>query len=157
MRWCSRRTGDANGEPLMIASDIGAGRVIAFGGETWVLAPRSDQGQAAHRRFWRQVTFWLSHKEDEGNDKVKLTLDRRSISVGETLGFEVTARDAKNVPIPNLTYQAAITLEGQKKRRTGSVYNEADKARRFLPRTRPGRPVPSDGHRQTERRGGWSR
>lgn len=128
------RTGDANGEPLMIASDIGAGRVIAFGGETWVWPRASDQGQAAHRRFWRQVTFWLSHKEDEGNDKVKLTLDRRSISVGETLGFEVTARDAKNVPIPNLTYQATITLEGAKKNEEPvPVYNEADKARGSYP------------------------
>lgn len=128
------RSGDPNGEPLMIASDIGAGRVIAFGGETWVWPRASEQGRAAHRKFWRQVTFWLSHKEDEGDDKVKLTLDSRRLSVGETLGFSVTARDAKNLPIPNLTYHAAVTQEGSKTpEEPVPVYNERDEARGSFP------------------------
>ncbi|SIO60881.1 Uncharacterized membrane protein [Singulisphaera sp. GP187] len=128
------RSGDPNAEPLMIASDSGAGRVVAFGGETWVWPRASEQGQAAHRRFWRQVTFWLSHKEDEGEDKVKLTLDTRKVSVGETLGFTVTARDAKNVPIPNLTYQAAVTIEGSKTPEDPvPVYKEGEAARGSYP------------------------
>ena len=128
------RTGDPNAEPLMIASDIGAGRVIAFGGETWVWPRASDQGQAAHRKFWRQVTFWLSHKEDEKDNNIKLTLDSRSLAVGDTLGFAVTARDAKNMPIPNLTYQAAVTLEGSKKpEEPVPAYHEGDEARGSYP------------------------
>ena len=144
------RTGDPNAEPLMIASETGAGRVIAFGGETWVWPRASDQGQAAHRKFWRQVIFWLSHKEDEGDDKIKLTLDTPpDRGGGEARASTVTARDAKNVPIPNLTYQAAVTLEGSKNpEEPVPVYNEGDESSRLLPGDRPVRRVSSDGHRR---------
>jgi len=129
------RSGDAKGEPVMIAGEPGKGRVIAFGGETWVWARESEQGIAAHRRFWRQVTFWLAHKEDEGADKIKLALDRRRLSRGETLGFTVTARDAKNQPIPNLTYQATVTSMDEKKptEEPVNVYAEGEAAKGSFP------------------------
>ena len=45
----------ARPEPLMVGQETGQGRVLAFGGETWVWARASDEGRAAHRKFWRQV------------------------------------------------------------------------------------------------------
>ena len=38
-------------EPVMISMDMGAGRVIAFGGETWVWARQTEEGRLAHRKF----------------------------------------------------------------------------------------------------------
>lgn len=128
------RTGDANAEPIMVAGEPGAGRVVAFGGETWVWPRASNQGLIAHRKFWRQVTFWLAHKEDDGDNKIKLTLEERRFAVGENLRFSVTARDAKNLPIPNVTYKATVTAEGAKTpEETVPVYNEGELARGTYP------------------------
>jgi uncharacterized membrane protein len=99
-------------EPLMMSMEVGQGRVIAYGGDTWVWARTSEEGRNAHRKFWRQSIFWLSHKEDDGDNHVKLTLDRRRVGVGEKLELTATARDAKGAPIPNVEYEAKIDREG---------------------------------------------
>ncbi|MGD0041885.1 MAG: glutamine amidotransferase, partial [Isosphaeraceae bacterium] len=100
-------------EPLMIAMDgPGAGRVIAYGGDTWVWARAFEEGRIAHRKFWRQVIFWLSHKENQGDNQVKLNLDRRRLSVGQNLEMTVTARDAKGAPLNGLTYETKVEREG---------------------------------------------
>ncbi len=62
-----------SGEPLMVGMDVGQGRVIAFGGETWSwYRALNEQGLLAHRRFWRQAILWLAHKEDKGENEVKI-------------------------------------------------------------------------------------
>jgi hypothetical protein len=94
--------------PLMIELEAGKGRVLAFGGETWVWARASDEGRLAHRKFWRQVIFWLAHREDKGDNQVKLALDRRRIAVGQKLELTATARDSKNVPIMGVEYETII-------------------------------------------------
>ena len=100
--------------PIMVGMETGKGRVLAFGGETWVWARASDEGRLAHRKFWRQVIFWLAHSEDKGENQVKLTLDRRRIAVGQRLDLTATARDAKNVPIVGVEYE---TIDRAAKRR----------------------------------------
>jgi uncharacterized membrane protein len=102
-----------NPEPLMLSMDYGKGRVVAYGGETWVWArATSEEGRRAHRKFWRQCIFWLSHKEDDGENRVKLTLDRRRVRVGEKLELTASTRDAKGAAIPNVTYECKIEREG---------------------------------------------
>ena len=88
------------------------GRVIAYGGDTWVWARAFEEGRIAHRKFWRQVIFWLSHKENQGDNQVKLNLDRRRLSVGQNLEMTVTARDAKGAPLSGLTYETKVEREG---------------------------------------------
>ncbi len=44
-------------EPVMISMDFGQGRVIAFGGETWVWSRQTEEGRLAYRKFWRQIDF----------------------------------------------------------------------------------------------------
>ena len=105
-------SGCPNAEPVMISMDAGAGRVIAFGGETWVWARQTEEGRLAHRKFWRQSIFWLSHKEDDSENQVKLSLDRRRIGVGEKLELTATARDAKGAAILDATYECKIQREG---------------------------------------------
>ena len=101
----------------MVGMEAGSGRVLAFGGETWVWARASDEGRAAHRKFWRQVIFWLAHKEDKGENEVKLKLDARRVAVGQKLDFAVTARDAKGEPLPDVKYETKVDA----RRRTPSA------------------------------------
>jgi hypothetical protein len=98
-------------EPVMMGMDAGLGRVLAFGGETWVWARQTEEGRLAYRKFWRQTIFWLSHKEDDSENQVKLSLDRRRIGVGEKLELTATVRDAKGAPIPDATYECKIQRE----------------------------------------------
>jgi hypothetical protein len=97
-----------NRQPLMVSSEAGKGRVLAFGGETWLWARASDEGRLAHRKFWRQVIFWLAHREDKGENEVKLALETRRVSVGQKLDMTATAHDAKGVPIPGMDYNETI-------------------------------------------------
>jgi hypothetical protein len=97
--------------PIMIGMETGKGRVLAFGAETWVWARASDEGRLAHRKFWRQVIFWLAHREDKGENQVKIALDRRRIAIGQRLDLTATARDSKNVPIVGAEYETVIELQ----------------------------------------------
>lgn len=117
-------------EPLMVDQEVGKGRVLAFGGETWVWARFSDESQLAHRKFWRQAIFWLAHKEDQGETQVKVSLDRRRVAVGEKLELTVTARDAKNEPITDATFKTVVTrLAPNGKEEPVELYNQGDEAR----------------------------
>jgi beta-lactamase regulating signal transducer with metallopeptidase domain/uncharacterized membrane protein len=60
-----------NPEPLMVSMEVGKGRSIAYGGDTWVWYRASEESRLAHRKFWRQVVFWLSHKENQGDNRSK--------------------------------------------------------------------------------------
>ena len=96
----------------MMSMETGGGRVIAFGGETWVWARQTEEGRLAHRKFWRQSIFWLSHKEDDSENQVKLTVTPRRVGVGEKLELTATARDPKGAPIVDATYECKIEREG---------------------------------------------
>ena len=52
-----------DGEPLLVTQDVGKGRVLAFGGQTWMWARSGDRGRSAHRTFWRQALFWVGHRD----------------------------------------------------------------------------------------------
>jgi hypothetical protein len=118
----------------MISGESGGGRVLAFGGETWVWARESVEGQMAHRKFWRQMIFWLARKENQDGNKVKLTLDRRRLAVGEKLGLKATARDDKNQPIPNVEFRTTVTREAKDApSESVPLYNERDEARGSYP------------------------
>jgi hypothetical protein len=115
--------------PLMIGAEAGKGRAIAFGGETWVWARTTEEGRLAHRKFWRQVIFWLAHREDKGDNQVKLTLDHRRLAVGQKLELTVTVRDSKNAPITGVQYETKVEREGANKAEPIDLYTQGDEAK----------------------------
>jgi uncharacterized membrane protein len=118
-------------EPLLVAMDgPGAGRVIAYGGDTWVWARAFDEGRIAHRKFWRQVIFWLSHKENQGDNQIKLTLDRRRLSVGQNLEMTVTSRDPKGAALTGLSYETKVERDGPNPSpESVELYSQGDEAK----------------------------
>ena len=125
------QTPPPNPEPLLLAMDgPGAGRVIAYGGDTWVWARASEEGRLAHRKFWRQVIFWLSHKENQGDNQIKLNLDKRRISVGQKVELTVTARDSKGAPLTGVVYETKVEHEGLKpSSEPVELYTQGDESR----------------------------
>ena len=99
-------------EPIMLSMDTGKSRTIAYGGDTWVWARSSEEGRLAHRKLWRQIIFWLSHKENDSDSHVKLNLDPRRVAVGEKVEVSATARDAKGATIPNVKYETKVERDG---------------------------------------------
>ncbi len=97
------------GEPLMLSMEVGQGRVIAFGGETWPWYRSNEQSLLAYRRFWRQAILWLAHKEEQGENEVKIKPEKRRIAVGERLDLTAWARDSKREPIPDVQFQTTVT------------------------------------------------
>ncbi|CAN5709508.1 glutamine amidotransferase [soil metagenome] len=125
----------STGEPLMVRLEPGAGRTLAFGGETWPWYRAPDEtSQAAHRRFWRQAILWLARKEDEGERGVELRLDRRRLAIGQGLGLTAVARDEQDAPIPDARYEATINrLESERAESEGAasvdMYTQGNEAR----------------------------
>ena len=112
------------------ASTLGNSRTIAYGGDTWVWARSSEEGRLAHRKLWRQLIFWLSHKENDSENHVKLTLDRRRVAVGEKIELSATARDSKGTAIPNVRYETKIEREGpEPSPEPVDLYDQGDEAR----------------------------
>jgi hypothetical protein len=121
---------DGRPEPIMLSTDIGRGRTLVFGGETWVWSRTTDEGRAAHKKFWRQAILWLAHKEDQGDNQVKIKLDSRRIAMNQTLEFSVTARDSKGQPLPDVTYKGSLTREGAEDKPTDvQIYRQGDEGK----------------------------
>jgi uncharacterized membrane protein len=104
-----------DGPPLMVRQDFGAGRVLAFGGDTtylWVTDPR---GQQAHARFWKQVVLWLAH-QDEVEGSVWVKPDTRRLAAGGKLGFSVGVRGKGGLDLKDGQFEVQVV--GPKDTRT---------------------------------------
>ncbi|GIW87735.1 MAG: membrane protein [Isosphaeraceae bacterium] len=97
------------GDPVVAALEFGRGRSLAFAGETWPWYRASDQARLGHLNFWRNAILWLAHKEDEGENQVRLELDRRRVALGQKLDLTASARDPKGQPLTGVEYRATIT------------------------------------------------
>lgn len=98
-------------DPLIASITLGKGRTIAFGGETWHWARDFDKetSRVAHLNFWRNAILWLAHKEDEGENQVRVELDRRRVALGQKLDVSATARDGKGQPLEGVEIKATLT------------------------------------------------
>ena len=75
---------------------------------------------------------------------MKLSLDMRRIPVGQRLDFSLTAKDAKGVLIPDVTYEVKVELEGEGTPKytatPESLFNKGDQWQGFFsdPKAVPG-------------------
>ena len=127
--------GDGAKEPLLVSMDIGNGRTIAFGGETWIWSRGSEVGSLASIRFWRQAILWLAKKEDAGDNEVRLKLDRRRLAVGEKLDMTASAVDPKNELITDAEFTTTVTRTDtpDAKAEPVQLFPQGDSAKGFYP------------------------
>lgn len=95
------------GAPLLVAQDVGLGRVLAFAGDStwrWVLGGH----EAAHQRFWRQVILWLARKDQAGEGEVWVEIDPRRYAVGRRVEFTAGARTATGEAVSDARLEGEI-------------------------------------------------
>ncbi|MFO0427825.1 MAG: glutamine amidotransferase [Planctomyces sp.] len=103
-----------DGTPLLISQSVGASRVLAFAGDTtwqWALQGHPEE----HQRFWRQVIFWLTRKENDTQQRVWINADQRDLSPGQPALFSFGARDEQGNALPDASYELELLTPSQKK------------------------------------------
>jgi hypothetical protein len=104
----------ASGDPLLVSSEYGRGRVLAFAGDStyrwWQLGH-----QAEHKRFWRQVILWLAQREDDDRKDVWIKLPQRRYAPHAQVDFTAGARTVAGDPITDATITATLVApDGQR-------------------------------------------
>jgi uncharacterized membrane protein len=123
--------------PILLSRVFGAGRVLAFAGDTTHRWIRSPQSQAAHGRFWRQMVVWLAQQEDaEGSVWVKP--DMRRLRVQEDLGFAVGVRGKNGLDLKDGTFQVEIVAPGGVRQAVTTLRGTSDDRGTFTRTDEPG-------------------
>ncbi len=112
------------GFPMLIGHEVGPSRVLAFAGdETWRWYTKGFAEE--HTRFWRQVVFWITRKETDDEQPIWIIATPRDLTPGQATELSFGIRDAQKNPIPDATFEVAVTDP------TGKVHN-------LTPRSGPG-------------------
>jgi len=102
-------TDDANRHPLLVAGQAGAGRTLAFAGDStwrWKLQGRGDE----FRNFWRQVVLWLARKDGQPEGQVWIDLATRRVTRGGRIDIEVGGTpDADTPAAESIDFAVTIT------------------------------------------------
>lgn len=96
------------GFPLLIGHAVGPARVLAFAGDTtwqWSMQGFPEE----HTRFWRQAIFWLTRKETDDEQPVWILATPRDLTPGQPVELSFGIRDAQRNPIPDATFDVAVT------------------------------------------------
>lgn len=95
--------------PLLIGQSTGAARVLAFAGDTtWQWALYEDWAAEAHQRFWRQIIFWLTKMENDGETPLWVNVEPRDLNPGGLAELTFGLRDADGLPLSNVSYEATV-------------------------------------------------
>lgn len=99
--------GEAAGPPLLVAQTHGAGRVLAFGGDSTERWRIDEAGVRAHARFWKQLVLWLA-KQEEVEGSVWVKPDTRRLAAGGKLGFSVGVRGKGGLDLKDARFEAHV-------------------------------------------------
>ncbi len=98
-----------NGTPLLLAHDTGRARVMAFAGDTtWQWYLQREWGADAFQRFWRQVIFWLTRKEQDSDGPVWVTAEPRDLVPGQPVDLTFGARDPQGVQLTDVQFEVTV-------------------------------------------------
>jgi hypothetical protein len=117
-------------KPILVAHHFGDGRVMAFAGDsTWRWWMRGFE--SAHKRFWRQIILWLSHKDQAAEGNVWIRMAQRRFAPLQRVEFTVGANSPSGDPIPDAEYKAEIVLPDGVRRPLALVRQEDQMAGSF--------------------------
>ncbi len=117
-------------KPLLVAQNYGAGRVLAFAGDsTWRWALHGYD--TAHRRFWRQVILWLARKDESSEGNVWVRMAKRRFAPGQRVEFLVGARSASGEPVTDAKFTAEVILPDGSRRPLQLVRQDQETAGSF--------------------------
>lgn len=100
----------AKGQPLLVAApDFGAGRTLAFAGDTTWRWRGTEESNRVHSRFWRQLILWLSRQDEQTDAQIHVRLEKRRLAIGETLPVHVEVRNPDGTRVADPQLQAYVT------------------------------------------------
>lgn len=100
---------DQNSRPLLVVQGSGAGRVVAFAGDsTWHWPMKGFD--KIHKRFWRQAILWLSQKDITEENRVWVKPKQLRVRPGGQLKFTTGARSPNGDPITDVQIDAELLL-----------------------------------------------
>jgi len=95
--------------PLLVGQSTGRARVLAFAGDTtWQWALHADWAAEAHQRFWRQVIFWLTKMEYDGESPLWVTVEPRDLNPGRLAELSFGVRDENGLPLNGIAYDVKV-------------------------------------------------
>lgn len=127
-----------DGAPLLVTSEYGRGRVMAFAGDStwrWWMQGFEDQ----HRRFWRQAVLWLVRRDNLEQDEVFVRLERRRFNPGSRVSFRVGVQRGSGEPISDAVVRCQLNQPDGSSRELSVAANQNE----WLG-TIPGLQVPGD-------------
>ena len=97
----------SDGKPLLVAGQLGNGRVLAFAGDsTWRWWMHGFDRE--DKRFWRQCILWLAKKEESSEQSVWLHLVQRRYPPAAKIEFACGAQNTEGEPIAGVTFAATL-------------------------------------------------
>ncbi len=101
------------GQPALVTGQFGAGRVLAFAGDsTWQWYRAGGQQQYAHQTFWRQAVLWLVNRE-KLSEGFQMLIDSRRQDIDAVPPIKIEwYGGSDNKPIPP-TIKVALSRNGQ--------------------------------------------
>lgn len=118
----------SDGMGLLAAQTVGAGRTIAFAGDTTWRWRKDKASTVYHARFWRQLILWLAQKDESGDANLKISVPTRRVGVGQPLTFSIRAEKPDGTPLPEAVVNANLILpDGTSKRL--ELFREGDEFR----------------------------
>ncbi len=96
------------GVPLLLESEAGKARVVAFAGNTtWRWATHGFRN--VHQRFWRQMIFWLARKEDDQSQTVWVRIDPRNYLPGAPVKLAFGARSPDGLAVTDADFEVTVS------------------------------------------------
>lgn len=93
------------GEAVMVAGSYGAGRVVAFAGDsTWRWWTKGYQEE--YKTFWRQLLYWLAFRDGQSNDLVRIEMPQRRFQPESTVSFSAEAWTSTGSRIADASFSA---------------------------------------------------
>jgi uncharacterized membrane protein len=95
------------GQPLLLATDSGGGRVAAFAAfETWRWVQHGQR--ELHQRFWQQLVLWLARKEFDSDQPIWCRIQPRNFAPLATAPIEFGARDENGQPVADARFEVEV-------------------------------------------------